>query len=394
MKKILLILGLLSICYTANAAEEYSFIYLNGSNVNDEKMYNWWTESVQKFHPVFKKKILNDKKVCHWVFRDQEVNITDEPVLFYWGDKSKEDLDFVKEAVLTSKAMSSFLAYKFRDVLTAFLHDAIWVQKSHNMNPILDELNKVVKKEAEQGRKTVLYGYSAGTFITFKYLFNKLRYIDLLEIAKIYCKDDSFTNFVQQNPRQKTCLSAIEASGLGVISSDDKIVFTSDREKFMNAYNQLDSVSENVCAPFDSVKGVVNFASPLVLFYSNISDPEVELSKYNKFLMKHIYENDMFMLNLNYREDPLGFPLLKNATYEQMEARTGLSIENPTGMVYEYSGIWSGRSFALAHTSYYSAKTIFPKSVRKILVKGYRFQYDPKYQEKMLKRDRKKDELL
>ena len=290
--------------------------------------------------------------------------------------------------------MSSILANKFRDVLTAFLHDAIWVQKSHNMNPILDELNEVVKKEAEQGRKIVLYGYSAGTFITFKYLFNKLRYIDLLEIAKIYCKDDSFTNFVQQNPRQKTCLSAIEASGLGVISSDDKVIFTSDRDKFINAYNQLDTVSENVCAPFDSVKGVVNFASPLVLFYSNVSDPKVELSKYNKFLMKHIYENDMFMLNLNYREDPLGFPLLKNATYEQMEARTGLSIENPTGMVYEYSWILSWRSFALAHTSYYSAKTIFPKSVRKILVKGYRFQYDPKYQEKMLKRDRKKDELL
>lgn len=394
MKKILLILGLLFASNVTLATENYSFIYINGSNVNDEKMYNWWTTSVKDFHPTFKKKLLKDKKVRQWVFKNNDINVEDIPILFYWGDKSKEDLDFVKEAVLTSKAMSSFLAYKFRDVLTGFLHDAIWVQKTHNMKPILEELNEIVKKEAEQGRKTILYGYSAGTFITFKYLFNKLRYIDLLELAKIYSKDDKFQDFIKENPRQKTCLSAIEASGLGVISSDDKIIFNTNKEQLRKAYDNLDETSAMVCAPINSVKGIVNFASPLVLFYSNITDPEVELSKYNKFLMKHIYENDMFMMNLNYREDPLGFPLLKNATYEQMEEHSGLSFNNPTGMIYEYSGIWSGRSFALAHTSYYSAKNIFPKSVRKTLVKGYRFQYDKKYQEKMLKHDKKKDELI
>ena len=62
MKKILLILGLLITSNTVFASENYSFIYINGSNVNDEKMYNWWTESVKEFHPVFKKKLLKDKK--------------------------------------------------------------------------------------------------------------------------------------------------------------------------------------------------------------------------------------------------------------------------------------------------------------------------------------------
>ena len=394
MKKILLILGLLLFANSAYSADNYRFLYINGSNVNDEKMYTWWTDSVKEFHPELRKKVLKDKKLKQWAFNNEDFSIEEEPALFYWGDKSKEDLEFVKEAVLTSKNLSSLFAFKFRDVLTKFLHDAIWVQKTHNMKPILDELNEIVKKDAAEGRKTILYGYSAGTFITFKYLFNKLRYLDMLEVAKIYSKDDTFTEFVRQNPRELTCLSAIEESGLGVITSDDRIVFNNNREKFKESYNRLDEVSGLVCAPQNSVKGVINFASPLVLFYSNISAPEVELSKYNKYLMKHIYENGMFMVNMNYREDPLGFPLMKNATYKDMETRTGMEFENPTGMVFENSGVWSGRSFALAHTSYYSAKTIFPKSLRKTLIKGYRFQYDEKYQKKMLKKDRKRDELL
>ena len=376
MKKILLILALFAMGNLANASDSYKFVYINGSNVNDEKMYNWWTENVKEFHPVFRKKLIKDKKIKQWVFNNNDFSIQEEPLLFYWGDKSKEDLDFVKEAVLSSKNLSSLCAFKFRSVLTGFMHDAIWVQKTHNMKPILNELNEQIKKEHSLGNKTILYGYSAGTFITFKYLFNKLRYIDLLELAKIYCKDDSFTEFVKQNPRKKTCLSAIEESGLGVISSDDKIIFTANREHFKQSYDKLDEVSELVCAPENSVKGVVNFASPLVLFYSDINDPNVELSKYNKFLMKHIYENGMFFVNMNYREDPLGFPLLKNNSIENLEARSGLKLNNPSGMTYEDSGIWSGCSFALAHTSYYSAKILFPKSIKKVLIKGFKHQYE------------------
>ena len=185
-----------------------------------------------------------------------------------------------------------------------------------------------------------------------------------------------FHRICKTKPSPKTCLSAIEESGLGVISSDDKIVFTANREHFKQSYDKLDEVSELVCAPVNSVKGVVNFASPLVLFYSNINDPNVELSKYNKFLMKHIYENGMFFVNMNYREDPLGFPLLKNNSIENLETRSGLKLNNPSGMTYEDSGIWSGRSFALAHTSYYSAKILFPKSIKKVLIKGFKHQYE------------------
>lgn len=394
MKKILLILGMMLFCSTVYAGQDLRFIYINGSNVNDEKMYKWWTESVEKFHPVLKKKIEKDKKIKHWVFKDNNFTVEEEPVLFYWGDKSKADLDFVQESLLSSKNLSSFLAYKFRDVLTKFLHDAIWVQKSHNMRPILNELNEIVKNEYSQGRQSVLFGYSAGTFITFQYLLNKVRYIDVIDLAKIYSKDETAIKFIEEHPRQKTCLNALEDSGLAVVSADDKLVFFKDRKHFKESYDKLDKTTELVCAPNDSIKGVINFASPLVLFYSDISDPNVELTNYNKYLLKHIFENDMFTLNINYREDPLGFPAIKNATYEQLENKTGIDIEAPSGMVYENSGVWSGRSFAFAHTSYYSARKIFPRALRKNLINGYRLQYDEEYRAKELKKIDKKYEQL
>ena len=381
-------------CSTVYAGQDLRFIYINGSNVNDEKMYKWWTESVEKFHPVLKKKVEKDKKIKHWVFKDETFTVEEEPVLFYWGDKSKADLDFVQESLLSSKNLSSFLAYKFRDVLTKFLHDAIWVQKSHNMRPILNELNEIVKNEHTQGRQSVLFGYSAGTFITFQYLLNKVRYIDLIDLAKIYSKDETAIKFIEEHPRQKTCLNALEDSGLAVVSADDKLVFFKDRKHFKESYDKLDETTELVCAPNNSIKGVINFASPLVLFYSDISDPNVELTNYNKYLLKHIFENDMFTLNINYREDPLGFPAIKNATYEQLAAKTGVNITNPEGMVYENSGVWSGRSFAFANTSYYSARKIFPRALRKNLINGYRLQYDEEYRAKELKKLEKEYEQL
>ena len=68
-----------------------------------------------------------------------------------FGYDSKTDLDFVKERLDISKAYSSTLAYEVRSLLTQFMHDAIWVQKTHNMLPILDELNNRVIEQAEKG---------------------------------------------------------------------------------------------------------------------------------------------------------------------------------------------------------------------------------------------------
>ena len=103
-------------------------------------------------------------------------------------------------------------------------------------------------------------------------------------------------------------------------------------------------------------------------------------------MAKYIYENGIFWITVNFKEDPLGFPSSRNITVSELQDRIGLTIENPTGVIYDDSSVWSKRLFPFAHTSYWSARGAFSKAVVKSFVNGYKFQYDPEYQAKVLKK--------
>ena len=185
-----------------------TFLYINGSNNNDTKMKDWYIRGVNKLHPVMKKKFEKNSTIKKWS-KDNTLVIEEKPQIFFWGYNSKTDLDFVKDRLNISKAYSSTLAYEVRSLLTQFLHDAIWVQKTHNMLPILDELNDEVKEQAENGQNVILFGYSAGSFVTYQYLMYKMPYINLENLFKALNVDDEFLKFAQEHPQKDTCLSAI-----------------------------------------------------------------------------------------------------------------------------------------------------------------------------------------
>lgn len=397
MKKILLTLLTVCTLHTSVLAQDtnLTFMYINGSNNNDTKMREWYIKGVNKLHPVMKKKFEKNSKIKKWS-KDNNLMIEETPQIFFWGYNSKTDLDFVKDRLNISKAYSSTLAYEVRSLLTQFLHDAIWVQKTHNMLPILDELNDRVKEEAKRGQNVILYGYSAGSFVTYQYLLYKLPYINLESIFKALNADEETLKFIHENPKNDTCLSALsyDKGNIGTIANTGHLVLNQDKEELLENYSKIDEATEKYCAPKGYVRGIVNFASPVPLFYSDVADPHYELNYYNKYLTKYILENGIYFLTVNFREDPLGFPSSRNLTIEQLEERLGLEIENPTGVIYDYSSVWSKRSALVAHTSYWSARGTFAKGVVKGFVNGTRFQYDEKYQQKVLKRKNKKSEVL
>ncbi len=396
MKKILFIilagLFLQTICYASN---DVSFVYINGSNNNDEKMKTWYEKGVHKLHPVLRKKFIKNRTIKKYYAKKGGLNVQEKPIIFFWGDKSHKDLAYVKSQLDVSKAISSSGAYLVRSLIAQYLHDAIWVQKTHNMLPILDELNSVVKQQANQDKDIILYGYSAGTFVTYEYLFNKLRYINLKDLFRTLKMDDEFMAFVEANPQNDTCISALsyEYSGVGNVSSSGHIILNQDKEQLKKNYLKLNEMTELACTPKGRLRGIVNFASPLVLFYSDIADSEYELNYYNKLMTKYIYENGIFWITVNFREDPLGFPTSRNITVKELEEKLGFEIINPSGVIYDNSGVWSKRMFPFAHTSYWSARGAFSKSVVKSFINGYKFQYDEKYQTKVLRQNRKKSEL-
>jgi len=397
MKKIVLfiVFGFIMLSNFAYAANDVSFIYINGSNNNDEKMKNWYENGVKRLHPVLRKKFIKNRAIKRYYSNLGGLNIDSEPVIFFWGDKSKKDLAFVESRLDISKAISSSGAYFARSLIAKYLHDAIWVQKTHNMLPVLDELNDVVKKQSKTGKSVILYGYSAGTFVTYEYLFNKLRYINLENLFKTLKMDDDFIQFVKSNPQEDTCISALtyDYAGIGTLSSSGHLIVNQDKEQLKKNYLKMNEMTELACAPPDRVKGIVNFASPLVLFYSDMADSDYELNYYNKLMTKYIFENGIFWITVNFKEDPLGFPMSRNMTAKEIEERIGLEINNPTGVVYDDSGIWSRRIFPLAHTSYWSARGTFSKAVTKSFINGYKFQYDEKYRNKVIKHHKKKSEV-
>ena len=396
MKKILLIITCFIFSFNPiYAHDNLSFVYINGSNNNDEKMKNWYENGVHKLHPVLRKKFIKNSAIKKYYSQLGGINVKEDPVIFFWGDKSKNELDFVKRQLDISKAISSSGAYIARSLIAQYMHDAIWVQKTHNMLPILDELNGIVKKEADEGNNVILYGYSAGTFVTYQYLFNKLPYIKVEKLFEILAPDSEILSFVKANPVHDTCISALsyKYAGVGNISSSGHMILNQNKEALKKNYLKIDEMTKIACIPNGKVKGVVNFASPLVLFYSDMSDPDYELDFYQTLLIKHIFENGIFMITVNFREDPLGFPTNKNLTIQEVEKALEVPIENPSGVIYDNSSVWSKRPFVLAHTSYWTARGAFAKAVVNSFVNGYKFQYDEKYQQKVIKKHSKKSEL-
>lgn len=371
MKKILLTLCALLLVQTAVSAQStnLTFMYINGSNNNDTKMKDWYIKGVNKLHPVMKKNFEKDETIKNWS-KENQLIINSEPQIFFWGYNSKTDLDFVKDRINISKAFSSTLAYEIRSLLTQFLHDAIWVQKTHNMLPILDELNDRVKEQADKGQNIILYGYSAGSFVTYQYLMYKLPYINLEKLFQALNADEETLKFIHDNPQNDTCLSALSYNkgNIGAITNTGHLVLNQNNEKLKENYLNINQATEKYCAPKGYVRGVVNFASPVPLFYSDMADPNYDLNFYNKYLTKYIYENGIYFLTVNFKEDPLGFPSSRNLTVTQLEELLDLKIENPTGVIFDNSSVWSKRSALFAHTSYWSARNTFAKSVVKSFV--------------------------
>lgn len=395
MKKIFLILLLFiavqNYCY---AQTGITFLYINGSNNNDEKMKNWYENGVKRLHPYMKSAFEQNQFTQQHFLKNGAYAINKEPEIFFWGYRSREDLSFVEKNLAISKSFSTWLAYQIRYALTCFLHDAIWIQKYHNMLPTLEDLHKSVTAEVKKGNKVVLYGYSAGSFITYEYLLTRLPYINVVDFFNKVNVSQSERDFVYKHPMKNTCMRAL-GEELSVFSAAGHIVPNDQNEEvFKKDYMDLDRLTDEFCVPDHAVKGIVNFASPLVLFYSDLSDPSYQLTYYNRFLFKYIIENDMFWLTVNYRADPLGFPGGKNLTIEEMEDKAGIDIEPHAGFIYDQSDTW-GRNSALAtHTSYWATRRIFSRAVVRAYVNGYKNAYDDNFSAKKTKKFEKKLNIM
>lgn len=366
MRRILFVIFLFFILHlNAFAKTGISFIYVNGSDIHNAKINKWYVKGIKRFHPYIKNAFERDPFAQKYFLKCGQYFIETNPVLFFWGDKK-----YCYPAV--PKGFITWLACKIRLTAKNVLHDIIWLQKYNNMNCVLDNLHKTVVAEIKKGNKIVLYGYSSGSFVTYEYLLTRIPYINVADFFNSVNFSKERRDFISQHPVKNTCVAALEQS-LGTFSADGHIIINNDFNSFKKSYMNLNEQTDAVCIPCNEVLGMVNIGSPMTLFNPDISAPDFQLTYYNRLLCKYIFENDIFWLTVNYREDPLSFPCERNLTIEEIENIIALNIDPCAGFIYEQSNVRGG-ILAMTHTAYLSKRKTLSKAIVKAYAEGYRYQ--------------------
>ncbi len=359
-----------------------TFIYINGSNDfsydNRLKFKEDFEQKVQKMHPQMLKGFEEDELIKEKFLKNGEYKINPEPIVFYWGEKSLAEVEKIDKDLLAAKKYTPRIAQKVRSVFTHCLHDAIWVQKYPNMSVVIDDLQKVVRNETAKGNKVVLFGYSAGSFITYQYFLNKFTSIIPKELAS-QSPSEEIREIANKYQTQPTCLDALIEADLVKLNANGNFNVSLNVEAFEKNYHKLDEKTKTACFKSDEVKGVVNFASPLILFYSDISDASTSLNFLSQLMIKNIIENDIFYLTVNYRNDPLGFPSSQNLTLKQLQNSKSILakyFKAGNGFFYNKSDIYVPRTFISAHLAYWDTPKRFVKGVVRAYNDGYANFYD------------------
>ena len=138
-------------------------------------MKNWFYDGMNKMHPYMYKEFTESDFINKYMLNSGSKN----PEAFFWGDKSKDEILTLNSDLKMTKLFSPKLAQTVRTLIAHYLHDAIWVSHYRNMHPVVEDLHKQVMANYKQNKPVVLFGYSAGAFVSYEYIFNKLPDIDV-----------------------------------------------------------------------------------------------------------------------------------------------------------------------------------------------------------------------
>ena len=370
MKKILSLLilsiAILSTCQNSYAESSNNntikFIYINGSNSNDESAKEVYLKGFHNLHKEMKHVLEQNETTSNQMLKNNLIDENEE--VFFWGFQSKKEINTLNENLADAKKVSPSVSQHLRSFLAHCMHDAIWVQRDYNMQKIVDQLHKNVMKAHKNGQKVVLMGHSAGGFVTYEYLLHKLK------AGKI-----DFLTGKKEN--KYTCLDAVTKSKMAFELANGKLVKNPNEKQFQEAYNRIDEYTECYCTPDDTLLGIVNFGSPLSLFYSSqISQAKDDISAYQLHFLRYIQSHDMFVMTVNFADDAIGFPVGSNVSKNDIEMEFNTTLdENGKGFVYNYSKVRSRITFAGAHFAYWKLPTKFSKMVRDAYIKGYKNFY-------------------
>lgn len=356
-------------------AKPVSIIYIHGAYENKDNFY----KSVRNVHDDMIEQIEKDPMMYGRVLDNGKKKIAEDEIVFFWADKTEKNVKSVDKALSYVKHVGTKVAQFGRETLSHTLHDAVWISKSSNAVPLLNNLNEIVKNEYKKGNTVILYGYSAGSLLASQYLTQKMPVINLNEMN--HQSDNSYTgkyfrSVVKSRKFQPTCLDALKESKILFYTDSDNFVTNPDVSFLKRELPKLDTYTEQYCAPQEAVEGFVIFGTPLTTFDSGASQEGSSENTLFQYAMKYIVEHDIFFLALNYENDFIGMPLpekpslmsLKNSVITKDVSANG-------GFIYDASGIKCKKGIAASHLAYWDNGKKFARHIVDSYNKGYKYFY-------------------
>lgn len=379
MKKLLLMLVTLCGLNLGVLAQEtpINVLYVHGSNQVNLGGAEGFAVWVNRMHPDLKRNFEKSDFIDLHLLSD--AYIKDEPQMLYWGDMLRNNKSLIDSGLRKSEQMSSKVSQFTRGLIGQVVHDAVWLQKNKNMTPILNELNEKVLTNYKNGERTILVGYSAGTFITLHYLLMKTPVINLTNLFEHFKGYDNITDkdisLAKKYVTQNVCVSAAIRSNLFYVDKDGVLSLNGNSKEREVALKQIGEQTVLACSPEGAISGVLNFGSPIVVFYSELSDSN-DLYKYIVAkAMQNIVETDKFYLTVNYSKDPIAMPI-PDFTYEQMlQNKNCDGIKKGNGFIYD-TITKGGFMTAEGHMQYWYSTNAYTKAVAKSYAKGYKYFYN------------------
>lgn len=367
-------------CLSPSEAREITFIYLNGTNTTDDASVKWFHNGIKKAHPNIKKAFEEDSFTREKFLKNGEDTINPSEKTLFWGGMSTAELEELRKKLNYSRAFSPRAAHWLRKFFAYYIHDSIWATKYENFAPIVEKLHKSIMEEYSKGRQSVLMGYSAGSFIIHEYAIGRARYFTPEKYLSTLSEDTiKQLSDLDVGNTKNTCIAALGKLRLAVIEPSGDL-FSNGNVKFIREnYPKLNDYTEKYCMPDDAIKGIINYASPFSLYYSEMSNLDKSMSINSKNLYVYMIENGKFWLTINWSNDPFSYPAGKNRTIEKAGEILQREIKPNDGFVYDKSDEKSPTMFLLAHNSYWDNSKKFAKNITKAYRDGFCSYYPEKH---------------
>lgn len=365
-------------------------VYIHGAGWHNETHRDRFIGQIDTLHGYVLREFAATPAVREDLYEDGRYHLNPEPVAYYWGDIIEQEIEALDRQLAWAQISQTNLVARLQRRIAYAMHDTFWVSKLHNKQLLLGPLHELIRARVERGHKAVIWGQSAGAIVALDYMLYHVRYLELEQVlSKARVKPDALRAMVQNSSIEKTCAQALFDAGLIQIDhrgrlgsrlydlrlNDEELRGTFEHHYYRERLTDLERHTETTCAPKDSLRGLITAGSPAALFMATGLDAE---SYMFRFFLKHMYEQDMFWLNINHHDDLVGLPIYDDRDLvAQLEERLGIPIRPDRGFFVSKSDVKRGATILAAHSWYLHKPAHFARVMAEAYAQGYaRIQSD------------------